>query len=525
MRVFLVFLAATGVVFGQRPEVFPGGVVNAASYATGGRSGKAVAQGSIVSIFGRNLATVTQSADSFPVPAALGGTSVRVNGIASPILFVSPGQINIQFSPGPTPAGGNQMIVTTSAGASDPVPIDLELGQEFGIFTLDGSGCGRGAVFNVAADGSVSLNSPSNSASPGDFITVYGTGLIGFFNAPPDGTPAAFDPPALAVSWSNYLVFFELPDPHTIFVGAQRISWAGRAPGFVGLDQVNVRIPETVREGCAVPILVKTNGRSQPVPISIRRGGGACVDPPSAGYGQIVWERTVTRGSTSTISETFTAAFPASPGRRAPDVPEFRDGSGGGGVEYFGASCPIPGYRGLDAGVVTIRGTAFGPVEPERAIVDGYQVYRAALPAGTIQPGSFRVDAAGGSDIGAFQSDARIGSGITVTSSFPPGTVLRSRATGGSGITVNWTGGDPDTWLTMRIVTHLGYLDDVVRFQTRTSRGGLTTFVVNRPGPAELILEVTPDPQDIGVVSAPGLSLGGQHSWKYTYRFTGLRIE
>ena len=70
-----------------------------------------------------------------------------VDGIAAPLLYVSPGQLNVQLPE------GTRMVVTTAAGSSDPVPLDFW--ENFGIFTLDGSGCGRGAVLNVAGDGSV----------------------------------------------------------------------------------------------------------------------------------------------------------------------------------------------------------------------------------------------------------------------------------------------------------------------------------------------------------------------------------
>jgi hypothetical protein len=117
MRLSLILIAA-GVALAQKPLVFSGGVVNAADYATGGPSGKAVAEGSIVSVFGRNLATVTQSASTLPLPTTLGGTSVAVNGIPAPIFFVSPEQLNIQLpSRYPLPFLGAQIVVTTSAGA------------------------------------------------------------------------------------------------------------------------------------------------------------------------------------------------------------------------------------------------------------------------------------------------------------------------------------------------------------------------------------------------------------------------
>jgi uncharacterized protein (TIGR03437 family) len=532
MRLFLILLAV-GAAYGQRPVISPGGVVNAASYATGGPSGKAVAGGSIVSVFGRNLATVTQSASALPLPTSLGGTSVTVNGIAAPLFFVSPGQINLQLpSSGRYPISslGFQMVVTTPAGASDPYPLDLVLGEGFGIFTLDGSGCGPGAVLNLASDGSMSLNSPSSSASPGDFISVYGTGLVGFYNAPPDGSPAPSNPPSLAMSWSLYQGAFDLPPSFPPSPLDLRVSWAGRAPGFVGLDQVNVRIPDAVRDGCGVPLMIETTGGlSQPIPVSIRKGGGVCVDPPTAGYGQITWDRTVASGTTAAeVTETFTAAFPASPGKQPPPQVEFRPGGGFSRViESFGPSCPLPGYTNLDAGSVTIEGPSFGPVEAAPAAVDRQRVYRAALPNGTIRPGSFTVKASGGSEVGPFQSSLRIGSGISVTSSFPPGTVVRLAASGGPlGLTANWTGGDPDAWVTLKVVSHQGVCDVYSFLQARASSGTATIGTGGLPpGRGEIILEVAPDPAQVPALSAPGLSLGGQHLWKYTYRFGGLTLQ
>src|SRR5580698_9419514 len=68
-------------------------VVNSASY-TG-----PVEPASLISIFGSNLAAVTQpvAASVTPLPTGVGGTSVSVNGIPAPLLFVSPGQINAQM--------------------------------------------------------------------------------------------------------------------------------------------------------------------------------------------------------------------------------------------------------------------------------------------------------------------------------------------------------------------------------------------------------------------------------------------
>ncbi|MFB3777842.1 MAG: hypothetical protein ACE141_09525 [Bryobacteraceae bacterium] len=108
---------------------------------------------------------------------------MTIDGIPAPLLYVSPGQINAQMPWGATigsmlivPSLPVPVVVTTAAGASDPALVKVTK-SGLGIFTLDGSGCGRGAVQNVAADGTVSLNSPENSAEPGSIVTVWGTGL------------------------------------------------------------------------------------------------------------------------------------------------------------------------------------------------------------------------------------------------------------------------------------------------------------------------------------------------------------
>jgi uncharacterized protein (TIGR03437 family) len=56
-----------------------------------------VVPGSLVSIFGVNLASQIAFASAVPLPVTLGGVSVSFNGIAAPLLFVPPQQINAQL--------------------------------------------------------------------------------------------------------------------------------------------------------------------------------------------------------------------------------------------------------------------------------------------------------------------------------------------------------------------------------------------------------------------------------------------
>jgi uncharacterized protein (TIGR03437 family) len=125
-------LAATGGVFAQKPVIDRNGVVNAASYGGSVKGEALVVGGAIFSIFGENLAE-PELRFGPPLPTTLGGTSVTVGGIAAPLFYVSPGQINFQVPQaiGPVCGGAScpggrvgeriRVVVTTGAGASDPV--------------------------------------------------------------------------------------------------------------------------------------------------------------------------------------------------------------------------------------------------------------------------------------------------------------------------------------------------------------------------------------------------------------------
>lgn len=176
-----------------RPAATTAGIVNAAT------SQPAIAPGSLISIYGVNLAAAEASAPSLPLPKLLGGTVVSINGIAAPLLFVSPGQINAQV-PLEIPPGDATLTVQAGTLASAPVPF---------------------AVVPVAPG-----IWPAGSApvAVGQYISIYGTG---------QGMVDASEPFALPLA------------PVTAQVGAQQaqVSFAGMAPGMAGVLQVNLLVP------------------------------------------------------------------------------------------------------------------------------------------------------------------------------------------------------------------------------------------------------------------------------------------
>ncbi len=542
-RLLLLLIGLVTSAWCQKPVIFPGGAVNAASYAVTTTTlvgpfhpAEGLSPGSIAIIFGANLASSTETSSTIPLPTQLAGTSVTVHGFPAPLFYVSPGQINFQLPfryPGLTTGQFTGVVVTTAAGSSDIYPLNLEGGE--GIFTMDSSGCGQGAALNVSADGSVSINSLSNSASPGSYISIYGTGQGAVTNPPPDGMPALASPLSQhASSGPGLYLDFVHSGPYFVPIGPTDVYWAGLAPGLIGVDQFNFQIPETAREGCAVPLQVWVPyGISQPVTIAIHKGGGQCVDPLSAGYGQITWEKTITAyppgDGTNTESDLLTVSLQASPGKQAP-VTVF-EGPIATGRDDFAPACPVPGYRSLDAGDISVQGPDFGPVPAtiealEEGPVSGLNVYSATLPAGTVRPGAFQVSASGGADAGAFQSTVQIGRGIDITTPLAGITVSQQQP-----FTVNWTGGAPNSWVTVRLVHHYGYQDLSAFGSVRASDGTVTFWPAGSmvgfglsPGRIEIVVEVGPDPSQVGSFTAPGISLGGQHTWKYTYRFEGVTI-
>ncbi len=128
-----IFATAFSAGFAQGPPVITtGGIVDAASYQMG------VAPGSMIAIFGLNLAPATMQAPATPLPSSLNGVSVSVGGLTAPLSFVSATQINAQL-PFAVPLGVTYVIVQTAAGFSKPVKARV-VRTTPGLFTWPSSG-------------------------------------------------------------------------------------------------------------------------------------------------------------------------------------------------------------------------------------------------------------------------------------------------------------------------------------------------------------------------------------------------
>lgn len=238
-----------GVSFGIRVPNFSGegvfvsplGVVNAASFAP---TTAPIAPGTLVSIFGSNLAASTAQAADVPLPTTLAGVSVSINGIPAPLFFVSPEQINVQ-----TPFGvsGAEAVVRVNNEGELSNEASVPLAKTSpAIFSVDLSGFGPG-TFTHADFSPITEQDP---ALLGETIIVFLTGLGEVAPAYPDGAPGPTDPLSL-VTDPNLQVLFGSE--------AGEIQFAGAAPDFVGLYQINVTTPLTGFTGAAVPVSIATS--------------------------------------------------------------------------------------------------------------------------------------------------------------------------------------------------------------------------------------------------------------------------
>jgi uncharacterized protein (TIGR03437 family) len=240
-------------------SVMPGGVVItvnpqvAVPLRDGAAFGTGLAPGSFLSIFGNDLAESLVSATHLPLPTSLGGVSVKIGGRFAPLFFVSPTQINALV---PFEVSGivTVQVVTGPNGGGNLVPIILAATSP-GIFTLSQQGTGQGAIRNssdnsfAAPVGSVP-GEAARPAHPNDIIIIYASGLGKTTPVLASGLDSAVNGTA-APQNTNY---------PTVRIGGivAALDFAGLAPTFAGLYQINAHVPANAPTGDAVPVQITT---------------------------------------------------------------------------------------------------------------------------------------------------------------------------------------------------------------------------------------------------------------------------
>jgi uncharacterized protein (TIGR03437 family) len=245
-------ISANVVGGGSAPLISAGGVVNAASQKT------PLALGGSISIYGANLADFAAPALQLPLGTSLGTATVFLSGRQLPLIYAGPTQINALI-PYDLPPGAYSLKVQRANAVSSTAAV-LIAGASPGVFSVDNSGTGQGAITNAVTGAVADSRHPVHA---GDYITVYLTG-IGSVVPVVDAAVAAPSEPPLASVIGNSVTATIGGIPATV-------AFAGLAPGFAGLGQVNLIVPSGVQSGDAVPVVVTAAGSVAPaVTISVR---------------------------------------------------------------------------------------------------------------------------------------------------------------------------------------------------------------------------------------------------------------
>jgi uncharacterized protein (TIGR03437 family) len=234
------------------PSLVDNSAVNGATFT----KGQPIAPGAIVTIFGSNFAAGTAFAQTVPLPTSLGGTSVTFNGVAAPLFYVSPGQINAQ-APFDM-ATGQVQIQVHRGGVNSSTTVSSSASFSPGIFVMNQQ-TNAGAIVHSS---DFSLVTASNPARPGEYISIFATGLGPVRIPVPSGSTA----PSVAP-------FADTVNFPTVLIGGATagISFSGLAPGFVGLYQINAQVPAGAQAGnLQLQIMVGTSS-SNTVTLQVTR--------------------------------------------------------------------------------------------------------------------------------------------------------------------------------------------------------------------------------------------------------------
>ena len=235
-RLIVRAIRADGVEFDNltlapQPVITSESMVNSASFMP------ALAPGALVSIFGSNLAALESQATRLPLPTELSGVAVTLNGRRLPLLYVSSSQINAQV-PFDVQGPATLRVITPNA----------QQGSMDATVTIADAAPGLFSPFTVVHANGVPVTAAS-PAEPGEPVAIFLTGLGRVNGEIAAGQAAPLSPLLTARA------------PVVAQLGGINVapSFAGLAPGFVGLYQVNIQVPVNLSSG-AQTLRIMANG-------------------------------------------------------------------------------------------------------------------------------------------------------------------------------------------------------------------------------------------------------------------------
>jgi len=226
-------------------ERVPALVDDAVQNAAGATPARAVAAGSIVSIFGVHLASGLKVGPTNPLTQILSDVTVRIGTRLLPLLFVSPEQINAQI---PSDLSEGPYTLTVQISGKADVSADFTIARNApGLFNRVVEGKAYGLFLHENGD-PVTTDSPARRS---EVITLLGTGFGPFLQTPPEGFAIPESPNSV------------LADAVTILATDTAIEplYAGVAAGRVGVTAVRFRIPESLPGGAGSEVKVRIADR------------------------------------------------------------------------------------------------------------------------------------------------------------------------------------------------------------------------------------------------------------------------
>ena len=238
--------------------------VSAASY-----NGQGIAPESIVAVFGVEMTTDTATATTLPLPTQLGSTSALLKDAAGAerpvrLFFVSPNQINLLVPPG-VAAGTATLTITQgfSSGGRISTGTLTVAAVAPALFAADSSGQGlaAAAVLRIKAD-STQLYGP---------VAQYDEVQKKFVGVPIDLSNQSDQ--VFLVAFGTGIRGRSAPAAVTAKIGTTdaEVLFAGANPDFAGLDQINLRLPASLKGGGEIKVVLTVDGKtSNPVRVNIK---------------------------------------------------------------------------------------------------------------------------------------------------------------------------------------------------------------------------------------------------------------
>ena len=323
------------------PLVGAGGVVDAASFQG------IVAPGGIGSLFGSALAATVEVATGVPLPRALQGLQLTVDGRLAPLFFVSSSQVNFQI-PFETAVNRNAEIAVIRDELTSNIEGVRIANYAPAVFLNSAT---AEPIVTRHPDGA--LIAAGNPAKPQDVLTVFVTGVGDVTNVPATGASAGVPLSTAKIT------------PTVTVAGVEaQVLYAGLAPFFVGLAQINIIMPDLgaaaapAQNLTALPLVINFGGaQSKPVnlPVSTSVAGTPAISVSAASldFGNV----NIGQASDQTLMITNTETAVLSVSGITSSDPQFSVVLPAGGFSVAPGATQLAAFRFTPAAVGVQQGT------------------------------------------------------------------------------------------------------------------------------------------------------------------------